>query len=96
MTAYVVFIREETTNHAELEVYAKEAPAAADGHAVSFLTLYGKQEVVEGEPLEGVAILQFPTFEEAKKWYESPAYQKASTHRHRGAKYRVIIVDSTN
>jgi len=96
MAAYVVFIREETTNQAELDAYASEAPAAADGHKVSFLSLYGKQEVLEGQPVEGAAILRFPTFEEAKQWYASPAYQKAAVHRHKGAKYRVFILEGSD
>jgi uncharacterized protein (DUF1330 family) len=96
MAAYVVFIRVETSNQAELDAYASMAPAAADGHRVSFLSLYGKQEVLEGQPMEGAAILRFPTFEEAKKWYVSPAYQKAAAHRHMGAKYRVFILEGSD
>ena len=46
MAAYVVFIREEITNQTELDAYAIEAPAAAEGHRVSFLPLYGKHEVL--------------------------------------------------
>jgi uncharacterized protein (DUF1330 family) len=36
-------------------------------------------------------IVQFPSMEEAKAWYESPAYQDAKTHRLKGADYRVIL-----
>jgi uncharacterized protein (DUF1330 family) len=96
MAAYVVFIREETTNQMELDAYASEAPAAAEGHRVSFLSLYGKHEVLEGKLMEGAAILQFPTFEEAKQWYASPAYQHAAAHRHRGANYRVFILEGAD
>lgn len=95
MVAYVVFTREKTTNQAELEAYARKAPAAANGHSVSFLTLYGKHEVLEGPAMEGVAILQFPSIEEARNWYNSAAYQEASAHRHAGADYRVFIVEAT-
>lgn len=96
MAAYVVLTREETTSQAELETYAREAPAAAEGHRISFLALHGKQEILEGTPIEGAVILQFPTFEEAKQWYESPAYQRAAAHRLRGAKYRVFIVEGAD
>lgn len=27
------------------------------------------------DPVEGVVIAEFPSFEAAKAWYESPAYQ---------------------
>ena len=93
MAAYVVFTRENTTNQAELDTYARNAQVAAEGHNVSFLALYGKQEVLEGPTMEGAAVLRFPTIEEARRWYDSPAYQEASKHRHAGAEYRVFIVE---
>jgi uncharacterized protein (DUF1330 family) len=34
--------------------------------------------------VEGVVILEFPTFEEAKAWYDSPAYRKVREHRYKG------------
>ncbi len=43
--------------------------------------------------MEGVVILQFPTFEEAKAWYDSPAYREAREHRFAGADYRAVIVE---
>jgi uncharacterized protein (DUF1330 family) len=92
MAAYVVFIREKTTSQAEVEAYGQKAPAAAQGHNVSFLTLYGKHDVLEGPAMEGAAILQFPTMEEVRRWYDSPAYREAAAHRHAGADYRVFIV----
>ena len=38
-------------------------------------------------------MLEFPTFREARAWYDSPAYQAASEHRFNGADYRAIIVE---
>jgi uncharacterized protein (DUF1330 family) len=49
--------------------------------------------VIEGAEVEGVAILEFPSFEEAKAWYENPIYRKAKKHRLKGGIYRAIIVD---
>jgi uncharacterized protein (DUF1330 family) len=49
--------------------------------------------VKEGAGVEGVAIIEFPTFAEAKAWYESPVYQEASQHRFRGGDYDVVIVE---
>jgi uncharacterized protein (DUF1330 family) len=93
MVAYGVFTRERTTNQAELDTYARKAPGAAKGHNLSFLALYGKHEVLEGPTMEGAAVLRFPTIEEARRWYDSPAYQEAAKHRHAGAEYRVFIVE---
>jgi uncharacterized protein (DUF1330 family) len=93
MAAYVVFVREKTTNKPELDTYSQMAPAAAQGHAVDLLALYGKSEVLEGPPMEGAAILQFPTFDEAQAWYQSSAYQGAAVHRFAEAVYRTFIVE---
>lgn len=95
MAAYVVMIREETTDAEEFQAYAKAAFAASKGHPLAARAFYGQQEVKEGEDCEGVAIVEFPDFEKAKAWYESPEYQEAMQHRLRGARYRVIIVEGT-
>ena len=34
MAAYVIFIKEKTTNQQELDIYAKEAPAGLAGHNI--------------------------------------------------------------
>ena len=52
-----------------------------------------RHEALEGPELEGVVILEFPTVEEAREWYDSPAYRQAREHRFRGADYRAFIVD---
>jgi uncharacterized protein (DUF1330 family) len=49
--------------------------------------------VLEGPVAEGVAIAEFPSLEEARQWYESPAYQAAAQHRFKGATYRGLIVE---
>ena len=46
------------------------------GHVITTRAYYGRQEVLEGAAVEGVVILEFPTFDEAKAWYDSPAYRK--------------------
>ena len=93
MTAYAVFIRESTYDPAELEAYTPKAAASLAGHPVTILAAYGRQEVLEGPEVEGVVIVSFPTFAEAKAWYESPAYREAREVRFRGAKYRALIVE---
>ena len=63
------------------------------GHPLKVLAAYGRQEVVEGPEVEGVVILEFPSFEEAKAWYDSPADREVREHRFRGADYRAVIVE---
>lgn len=93
MAAYAVFIREATRNPAELKVYGGKAGATLAGHPVKVLAAYGPQEVLEGAPAEGVVILEFPTMDAARAWYDSPAYREAREHRFLGADYRAILVE---
>ena len=93
MTAYVVFTREKTLDQSEMDIYRSKAPAARPGHAITALVAYGKYEVLEGDEIEGVVVLSFPSFEEAKAWYHSPAYTEARQHRFKGANYRAVIVE---
>jgi uncharacterized protein (DUF1330 family) len=91
--AYIIFIKEKTINQSELNVYSKEASAGLVGHNITALASYGKNQVIEGAEVEGVAILRFPSFDEAKAWYANPVYQRAKEHRLKGGVYRAVIVD---
>jgi uncharacterized protein (DUF1330 family) len=93
MPAYVVITKTRTRNRSELDLYAQQARTFMAGHPGTFLARFGSCEVKEGAAVEGVAIIEFPTFAEAKAWYESPAYQKASQHRFLGGDYNIVIVD---
>ncbi len=93
MAAYIVFVRESTRNASELETYSQQVDAALAGHPITVLAAYGRHEVLEGPDVEGVVILEFPSFEEAKAWYDSPLYREVREHRFRGADYRAVIVE---
>jgi uncharacterized protein (DUF1330 family) len=94
MAAFIVFTRERTRDPGELEIYAGKAPAGLAGHPITIRATYGRHEVIEGPDVEGVAILEFPTFEAAKAWYENPIYGEARKHRLKGGDYRAVIVES--
>ena len=96
MTAYAIFIREQTTDPAELATYSRQAGGTMEGYAVTPLVAYGAFEVLEGPAIEGAVVLQFPTMADAKAWYDSPAYQAARPHRFNGATYRVLLVEGLN
>jgi uncharacterized protein (DUF1330 family) len=93
MATYMVFTRESTRDAAELATYSQQVGDTLTGHPVSVLAAYGRQEVVEGPEVEGVVILEFPSFAAAKAWYDSPAYRQVREHRFRGAEYRAVIVE---
>lgn len=92
MPAYITFIREKTLDKKEFEIYLQLVTATMEGHPVKILAAYGEQVILEGPAVEGVVIVEFPTIEDAKKWYHSAAYQNAAQHRHKGSIYTAVIV----
>ncbi|TAL02784.1 MAG: DUF1330 domain-containing protein [Rhodospirillaceae bacterium] len=94
MPAYMIFIREEPVRDpAEMEMYRKKNAGGASVFKLKPLVVYGAIEAVEGKAPDGVVVLEFPTVEEARAWYNSPAYQAAIPHRKKAADYRAIIVE---
>ena len=93
MSAYIVFTRERLRDTAEMDTYAGKAGSTLSGHEGKPLVYYGRNETLEGAPIDGAVIIEFPTLEAAKAWYESPAYVEARLHRFKGADYRVFITE---
>ena len=93
MAAYIVFMRDRMRDTKEFGTYMDAVPPTLAGHPVKPLALYGTIETLEGPPIEGAVIAEFPTLEAAKAWYQSPAYQAAMQHRHKAGDYRVFITE---
>jgi uncharacterized protein (DUF1330 family) len=93
MAAYMFFIREGAIhNQAEMDTYERMNRENPRTPGLVPLVVYGTLEAVEGAAPDGVIVLQFPTVEDAKAWYNSPAYQAALPHRKNAAEYRAFIV----
>jgi uncharacterized protein (DUF1330 family) len=93
MAAYIVFMRDKMRDPAAMETYMSKVPPTLAGHAAKPLAIYGKIQTLEGAPLEGAVIAEFPTYAEALAWYHSPAYQEAVQHRYKAGDYRVFITE---
>ncbi len=93
MTAYLVFIKEREHDAGKMTEYAGLAGPSLAGHAGKPLAYYGGIETLEGAETQGCVILEFPTMEEARAWYHSPAYQTARAVRFQGADYRVFLTE---
>src|SRR5437868_4255492 len=86
MPTYIVFTKESTQAQDELDIYQSKVGETFKGHPVKILAAYGPQQVLEGDAPEGVVIVEFPSTETARAWYDSPAYQEVAEHRFKGAK----------
>ncbi len=60
MSAYVVFTRTKTIDQKELEKYWTGIKATMKDHPIEVLVAYGKHEVLEGDPIEGIGHCEIP------------------------------------
>jgi uncharacterized protein (DUF1330 family) len=93
MPVYMLFIREGAIrDQSEMDQYSRMNRQSPPDPKLKPLVVYGAIESVEGAAPDGMVMLQFPTVEDAKAWYNSPGYQAAIPHRMKGADYRAFIV----
>ena len=93
MAAYVVFLREGPVNDPaavqEYQRLSRQAPANGMKPHVA----YGAVTPLEGKAPETVVVLEFPTLDAARAWYDSPEYQTAAPYRIGSAEWRSFIVE---
>ena len=94
MPAYMIFIREEPIHDAQaMAEYQQKNRENTGDFKLKPLAVYGAMETFEGKPADGIIMLEFPTVEDAKAWYNSPGYQAAIPLRQKAAHYRAILVE---
>lgn len=98
MAAYVIVYRESPVRDAgAMEQYSQRnrenAALFRARYGLAPLAIYGKSEAPEGANPDGVVLLQFPTYQAAKDWYESAEYREAAALRMGSADWRVVILD---
>lgn len=93
MPAYVI-VDVSITDPAEYEAYKKLTPAAVAAFEGKFIVRGGKTETLEGNwSPERIVVLEFPSVERAKEWWNSEMYSKAKVIRQRAAKTQMIIAE---
>jgi len=94
MPAYMIAMREGPVrdSQAMAEYQARAGAIPGNWHLVPRV-VYGAVEALEGKAPDGVVILEFPTMDEAKAWYNSPAYQEALPFRLKAGNYTTFFVE---
>lgn len=93
MSVYMIVYLESVTDPAELAEYRRIGVPTLEASKAKFLVRNGRFEVLEGQAPQGVLMLEFPTMDDAKEWYDSPRYQEALQHRYAGARCRALLVE---
>ena len=94
MPAYLIAICRNVRERQGLEDYWANVGPTFEGVGTKPLAVYTPFEVLESTgPVEGVVLIEFPSMEAAKRWYERPAYQAVKRHRQSAAEFELILVD---
>ncbi|ALB64945.1 hypothetical protein BN137_3655 [Cronobacter condimenti 1330] len=73
--------------------YAQAAGEALKGFNPNVVTWSGRHENVEGDAHEKHVVLEFASFEEAQRFYHSPAYEAARALREHAAHGSFYLVE---
>ena len=94
MAAYAIFIREGAVVDAEaMAKYQSGNRSGPPNPDMKVHAVYGAMEQLEGEPCDGMVILEFPDMVAARDWYYSEDYQARVPFRQQAAPYRAFLVE---
>lgn len=93
MPAYVI-VDVTIHNHDLYEEYKKLTPKSIADYGGKFIVRGPQTEVLEGDwQPNRLVILEFPSVERAKQWWDSPGYTTAKAIRQQAAHTNMIIAD---
>ncbi len=96
MPAYII-VDIEVTDPAAFEEYRKQVPATVQKYGGRFLVRGGAMEVLEGDwRPKRVVVLEFPSMEQAKRWYDSEEYRAPKALRLRTSRGRLVLVEGAS
>jgi uncharacterized protein (DUF1330 family) len=83
----------EITDPNEYQKYAQHTAATLEPYGGKFLVRGGQPETVEGDwKTKRIVIIEFPSVEQAKTWYDSPEYSAIKGIRHGSTISNILLV----
>ena len=93
MKAYVI-ANINVTNPDRYKDYVKLTPGTIAPFGGRFIARGGRSEKLEGEtPANRMVVLEFPSYEQAKAWYDSAEYRAAMAIRQSASTGTLILVE---
>jgi uncharacterized protein (DUF1330 family) len=93
MAAYLI-AEIEITNPEGYKEYTQAVGATVEKYGGKFLVRGGKAHPLEGDwPERRRVIIEFPSIERAKEWWNSPEYAKPMSMRRANSKGRLIFLE---
>jgi len=94
--AFVIVERTATTGAESIqEQYARLAREILPKYGGRYLARSRRNTLLEGDGAAPccMAILEFPSVEAARRWYDSPENRSAANVRQSGARFRIIAIE---
>ena len=96
MTAYMI-VDNEITDPEGFREYQKRVGSTLESYGGKFLVRGEKYEILEGDwHLHRLILLEFPSVEQARRWYQSDAYAPVKDIRLKTALTQVILVQGNS
>lgn len=93
MPAYIC-VEVEIHDPAKYEHYKGLAPGSIARYGGRYLTRGGAIETLEGDwHPRRLVLLEFPSMERAREWYDSPEYAEGKAMRHASATSRMLLLE---
>jgi uncharacterized protein (DUF1330 family) len=93
MPAYVL-AEIEITNPEGYKEYTTQVPATIAKYGGRFVVRGGKATALEGEwPERRRVLIEFPDVAAARKWFDSPEYEKPKAMRQANSKGRLLLLE---
>jgi uncharacterized protein (DUF1330 family) len=93
MTAYAIAHLHNPAPHPEVAEYIERIQATLDPYGGRFLVHGTEHEVKEGHWDGAVVVIAFPGANEARAWWDSPAYREIAHLRTDHIDSDIIVVD---
>ena len=93
MAAFLI-VDIEITDPTRYEEYRKLAGPTVGAFGGKYVVRAGRVEALEGEWLPGrLVVLEFPSSERAREWWDSEAYREARRLRQTCARTKMVLVE---
>jgi len=93
MPAYFI-VDNEVTDPAGFEEYRKQVPGTLEKYGGKILVRGGQMQMLEGDwKPKRIVVTEFPSIEQARRWYDSDEYRPLKALRLRTARGSVVLVE---
>ena len=89
-----IIVQVDVQDPAKFEDYRALVPATIQQYGGEYLVRGGAFEKLEGdEPLGRMVLLRFPSYAQAKAWYDSEEYAGPKAMRHASSRANAVLVE---